>query len=145
MADNNSQKVFTQEDVNRIVAERLAQERKKYEGREDYDAIKAELDSYRADRAHAEMVSRVNACLGDRKFSHKFVEDGIVSAFSKALLEEENKGKTDSEIFDSLTMDEKGILPGIFHPAVTGSGGYIAPMGGFQMDNVIAEAFKPKI
>ena len=144
MADN-TQKVFSQEDVNRIVAERLAQERKKYEGREDYDTIKAELDGYRADRAHAEMVGRVTACLGDRKFAHKYVEDGIISDFAKALVDEANKGKSDTEIFDSLTRDEKGVLPGIFQAQVSGTMGQMAGMGGFHKDDVIAKAFKPKI
>lgn len=142
MSENNT-KVFSQEDVNRIVAERLAQERKKYEGREDYDAIKAELDGYRADRAHAEMVGRVHACLGDRKFAHKYVEDGVISDFAKALADEANQGKTDAEIFDSITRDDKGILPGIFQGMVSGSGGAVPGMGGFQKDDVIAEAFKP--
>lgn len=42
---------FTQEDVNRIVAERLARENKKYEGFDDFKAKAAEFDRIQAENA----------------------------------------------------------------------------------------------
>lgn len=65
-------------------------------------------------RARAEITGRFDKALGDRKFAHEYIRNGVLADFEKALSDESNKGKSDVEIFDSLTKDEKGVKAGLF-------------------------------
>lgn len=86
----------------------------------DTDALQAELDKYRqADEArqkaeqeaaaHAALVERFGKVKGDREFSSKFAEAGLLDEFNKAINDPANTGKGDKELFDDLTKDAAGI------------------------------------
>ena len=82
---------------------------------DDYKAAdeKRKKDQEAAD-LRADHEARFGKVLGDRKFAHQYIHDGVFADFEKALGDEANKGKGDVEIFDSLTKDEKGVKPGLF-------------------------------
>ena len=72
------------------------------EAHKDYDAIKAEVETLRAEKADRAMSDRFNAVVGGKKFLNTYTADGVKKAFVDALALEENKGKTDAEIFAKL-------------------------------------------
>ena len=103
----------------------------------DTDALQAELDKYKqADEArqkaeqevaaHAALVERFGKVKGDREFSSKFAEAGLLDEFNKAISDPANTGKGDKELFDALTKDAAGIWKNpqqepVKVPGVTGS------------------------
>ena len=141
MADNNhGEKVFTQEEVNRIVSERLAQERKKYDGIDDFEAVRAELNKYRTEAAQVAQEKRMAAVMDGREFTNEYTKTGIMAEFRAAVEDPANQEKGDAELFSALTKDKPGIFKSMY-PHVN--------MGGFKSvdssTDMIAEAFKPKI
>lgn len=103
----------------------------------DTEALQAELDKYRqADEArqkaeqeaaaHAALVERFGKVKGDREFSSKFAEAGLLDEFNKAINDPANTGKGDKELFEALTKDAAGIWKNpqketVKVPGVTGS------------------------
>ena len=103
----------------------------------DTDALQAELDKYKkADEArqkaeqeaaaHAALVERFGKVKGDREFSSKFAEAGLLDEFNKAINDPANTGKGDKELFDALTKDAAGLFKNpqqetVKVPGVTGS------------------------
>ena len=103
----------------------------------DTDALQAELHKYKqADEArqkaeqeavaHAALVERFGKVKGDREFSSKFAEAGLLDEFNKAISDPANTGKGDKELFDALTKDAAGIWKNpqqepVKVPGVTGS------------------------
>ena len=86
----------------------------------DVDGMKAKLEEYqKADEArqkaeqeaaaHAALVERFGKVKGDREFSSKFAEAGLLDEFNKAINDPANTGKGDKELFDALTKDAAGI------------------------------------
>lgn len=85
------------------------------------DALQAELDKYRqadearqkADQeaaARAALIERFGKVKGNREFSSKFAEAGLMDEFSKAINNPDNTGKGDKELFDELTKDAAGLF-----------------------------------
>ena len=106
----------------------------------DADALQKIIDDYKAadqkrqadERAAAERAeheSRFNKVLGEREFAHDYIRQGVFADFEKALADEKNKGKGDSDIFDALVKDDKGVKPGLCKPQ-TGGGGGVPGTGG---------------
>lgn len=103
----------------------------------DMDTLQAELEKYRqADEArqkaeqeaaaHAALVERFGKVKGDREFSSKFAEAGLLDEFNKAINDPANTGKGDKELFDALTKDAAGLFKNpqqepVKVPGVTGS------------------------
>jgi len=91
----------------------------------DVEKLQATIDAYKqadvereqkakeAERVSA-LESRFNAVLGGREFAHEYIRNGVFNDFEKALQMETNVGKSDVEIFDSLTKDDKGVKQGLF-------------------------------
>lgn len=77
----------------------------------------------RFEKAHTEVSKNA-------EWYNDFTRDGIFAQFEKALEDDVNKGKSDVQIYESLTRDDKGIKAGIYKPQVTGSGGQFGGMGG---------------
>ena len=73
------------------------------ESHKDYDAIKAEVETLRAEKADRAMSDRFTAVVGGKKFVNTFTADGVKKAFSDALALPENEGKTDEEIYASIS------------------------------------------
>ena len=71
----------------------------------DADKLQAEIDRYKQAEAQRQ-ESRFNAVVGERKFVHDFVRQGVLSEFEKALADKANEGKGDAAIFDGLTRDK---------------------------------------
>ena len=103
----------------------------------DVDGMKAKLEEYqKADEArqkaeqeaaaHAALVERFGKVKGDREFSSKFAEAGLMDEFNKAINDPANTGKGDKELFEALTKDAAGIWKNpqqetVKVPGVTGS------------------------
>lgn len=139
--ENKGEKVFTQEQVNQIVSERLAQERRKFAGIEDPAALQAELDKYRAQAAQDTLRKRMEPLMGGREFVNGYTEAAVLKEFGEALNAPENAGKADTELFDALIKDKDGVFKSKYPPT---------NMGGFgsapdHMVDPIAQAFKPQI
>ena len=69
-------------------------------------AEKQRKDAEIAAAARAEMIERMDAVLGDRKFVHDKLRDIAVSEFESAIKDKANRGKSDKDIFDALTQDK---------------------------------------
>ena len=136
---NPGEKVFTQDEVNKIVSDRLAQERKKW-GDSDPATLRAELDRYRAEAAQAALNERMSAVLAGREFLNEYTRRGVLADFEAAVNDPENMGRGDAELFSQIVKDREGIFKSA-HPPVN-MGGFKDLDGGADM---IAEAFKPKI
>lgn len=107
----------------------------------DAAKLKKELEDYRqaeADRKKAEdaaqaraaVEARFNSAVGERKFVHEFVRNGVLGEFEKALSDKANEGKGDKDVFDQLTRD-KDYFASMNPPAPN--------MGGIGGDNVNAQ------
>lgn len=96
------------------------------------DEYKAADEQRKADEAAAQaraaLETRFNGVLGERKFANDYTRDGVFGEFEKTINADENKGKSDKEIFDALVNDDKGVKPGIF--ATMNPGGQMRGMGG---------------
>ena len=53
----------------------------------------------------AELNERFSAVTGEKEFIHDYVRAGVLNDFGKALEDKANRGKSDAEIFESLTKD----------------------------------------
>ena len=98
------------------------------------DELQKQIDEYKAadekrkadEQAaaeRAELMERMDAVLGDRKFIHDRMRDLVADDFSAALKDKANRGKADKEIFDAVTLD-KGYFASQNPPAEN--------MGGFN-------------
>ena len=83
----------------------------------DLDKVQKELDDYKAaeqkriadEKAateRSELMSRLDAVMGDRKFIHDRMRDIVADEFGKALSDKANIGKADKDIFDAVTKDQ---------------------------------------
>ena len=109
----------------------------------DTEALQEELDKYKqADEArqkaeqeaaaHASLVERFGKVKGDREFSSKFAEAGLLDEFNKAINDPANTGKGDKELFDALTKDAAGLFKNpqqetVKVPGVTSPGEKVEP------------------
>ena len=106
------------------------------EWKSKYEAIVAENDAKakqaEADRILAEknesITKRFNTVLGDKKFSHEAIRADYLKKFGDALELEENKSKSDEEIFHTLTKDDGAAFEGV--TAVRIPGGSQSPRTG---------------
>lgn len=83
----------------------------------DLEKVQKELDDYKAAEAQriadekaaaerAELMERMDAVLGDRKFVHARMRDIVADDFAKALADKANRGKADTEVFEAITRDQ---------------------------------------
>ena len=115
----------------------------------DTDALQAELDKYKqADEArqkaeqeaaaHAALVERFGKVKGDREFSSKFAEAGLLDEFNKAINDPANTGKGDKELFDALTKDAAGLFKNPQQEPVKIAGVNTAPGAKYTADQIRA-------
>lgn len=87
----------------------------------DMETLQAELDKYKqaeAQRqqaekeaaAHAAKVERFTSAKGDKQFSSKYAENGVLEAFLGAIDDPANAGKSDAELFEAITGGETGLF-----------------------------------
>lgn len=83
----------------------------------DLEKVQKELDDYKAAEAQriadekaaaerAELMERMDAVLGERKFVHDRMRDIVADDFAKALADKANRGKADTEVFEAITRDQ---------------------------------------
>lgn len=122
--NNDKGKMFTQDDVNRIVSERLKEERQRAAEPNPQDAREIEL---------TKRESKLNC--------RDFLEENKYKVELLDILD-----TTDVEKFKKTVKDLSELVPGIRTDAVTAvklPGG--KPHGTFSKDDLIATAFKPNI
>ncbi len=91
------------------------------EWKSKYEAIVAENDAKakqaEADRILAEKTEntkkRFDAVVGDKKFSHEAIKESYFKKFSDAIELEENKSKSDDQIFHDLHKDDATAFAGV--------------------------------
>ena len=99
--------------------------------RQDYDAVVQERDTLRAEKADREMTDRFNAVVGTNKFKNTFTADGVRKLFADAVALPENEGKTDADIFASISKDKEAEwYESTVHVSMTPSAGRIVPPDG---------------
>ena len=87
----------------------------------DMETLQAELDKYKqaeAQRQQAEKeaaaraakVERFTSAKGDKQFSSKYAENGVLEAFLGAVDDPANAGKSDAELFEAITGGETGLF-----------------------------------
>lgn len=83
----------------------------------DVDKLQKQIDAYKAAdeqrvkeaeaaQERAEIMERMNAVLGERKFVHDRMRDLVAEDFKAALADKQWRGKGDKEIFDAITKDQ---------------------------------------
>lgn len=83
----------------------------------DLEKVQKELDDYKAAEEQrvkdakaaeerAELMNRMDAVMGDRKFIHDRMRDIVADEFGKAIKDKANLGKADKDIFDAVTKDQ---------------------------------------
>ena len=91
------------------------------EWKSKYEAIVAENDAKakqaEADRILAEKTEntkkRFDAVVGDKKFSHEAIREAYLKKFADAIELEENKSKSDGDIFHALSKDDATAFEGV--------------------------------
>lgn len=73
----------------------------------DYDAILQERDSLVAEKAENAFQERFRNVLGDNKPKNTFTREGLANAFRAEVAKEENAGKTDADIFNTIIDGHK--------------------------------------
>ena len=150
----SSERMFTQTQVNAIVQDRLAREREKLadgsEYKDQYEAMKKELESVKAEQARAAKEAAVRAYYESKSVTGQALEIAMRGSGEEiAALELGEDGK----VKDFSSID--GLIGGVFSSLVS-TGGPTAgkmrvlmgfPLGGSNVhsDDAIADAFKPKI
>lgn len=85
-----------------------------------------------ADRILAEKNENINkrfeSVLGDKKFNHDAIKADYLKKFSEAIELEENKSKSDADIFHELTKDDASAFVGV--TTVKLAGGKTIGIGG---------------
>ena len=85
-----------------------------------------------ADRILAEKTENTNkrfeAVLGDKKFNHDAIRTDYLKKFGEAIELEENKSKSDADIFHELTKDDASAFVGV--TAIKLAGGKTIGIGG---------------
>ncbi|MEG0935555.1 MAG: hypothetical protein RSJ41_08175 [Clostridia bacterium] len=93
----------------------------------DTEKLRAQLDAYRQteearakkaseDARRASIEDRFDAVVGERKFLHPLVRNGVLDAFDAAVSDAANRGKGDKALFDALTK-EQGFFASLNPPA----------------------------
>lgn len=86
-----------------------------------FEALQADTEA-KAKAAEAERVlaakkknikDRFDACVGDKAFTHEAVMNAYLDKFEKAVEAVENQGKTDADVFHSLTKDDASAFKGV--------------------------------
>lgn len=88
---------------------------------DNVDDLKKKIEDFeKADRERKEneekaqkesaLKERFKIAVGDKKFLNDFTEKGILDEWKKALEDEKNAGKSDSDIYSELTKDREGIF-----------------------------------
>lgn len=104
MADD---KMFTQEQVNQMISDRLARERNTLEH------YKAQMAAEAAAKADADaMRERFTVAMGeDREAVHPRLMELMMEDFKTAVNDPANAGKDDSTVFSSLFADQGYLKP----------------------------------
>lgn len=89
-------------------------------------AKQAEADRILAEKAEA-LNKRFDAVVGDKKFNHDAIKADYLKKFGEALELDENKSKSDADIFHELTKDDASAFTGV--QAVKLAGGRVASSG----------------
>lgn len=91
------------------------------EWKSKYEALQADIDAKeaqaKADKILAEKTEATNkrfeAVLGDKKFNHKAIRADYLKKFGDAIELEENKSKSDADIFRELTENDATAFEGV--------------------------------
>lgn len=140
-------KTFTQDEVNKIVSDRLAREREKQTGGEDYkakyEAAQRELDSIKAGQTRAEKEAAVRAYFEDKQIIGKGLEIAMLCARADidSLVLDGDK-ITDTAALDAMVVG--ALAPLVSHTVTTGATTF-NPAANSGGPDRLADAFKPKI
>ena len=144
-------KLFTQDEVNKIVSDRLAREREKLADeasyRAKYEALSKELESMKAAQTHQQKEDTYRALLKKAGISEKRIAAVIRASAAEidALELDGNGGAVGADkLMDSIKSEWADFIP------VTRTEGAPTPhppVYGYtpSADDKIADAFKPKI
>ena len=107
--------------------------------KDQISSLQKEIDDRKAaDTKAAEeaaVAERFKAAMGDKSFINDFTKAGILAEFTGALAKEENKGKSDADVFSALVKDRDGLFT---NPnPLDSSGGPGKPGGGPMDDNAV--------
>lgn len=140
-------KTFTQAQVNQIVSDRLAREREKQTGSEDYkslyEAAQKELEGIKAGQSRAAKEAAARAYFEDKNIIGKSLDIAMLAARADidGLVLDGDK-ITDTTALEAMVVG--ALAPLVSHTVTTGATTYNPPGNGGGPDR-LADAFKPKI
>ena len=135
--------------ANNALAERDSTIAELEKAKGDTETLQKIIDEYKAadeERKAAEkaaadeaaLAARFDAVATDKKFVNDFTRNGIVAEFKDALAKDENKGKSDTEIFAAMVKDRDGIFVNPNAPQDIPGTGNIPPVGTLDDNQVRA-------
>lgn len=74
------------------------------------DQIAAREQADKEAETEKALNGRFDAAIGENKFINDFTRNGIFAEFKAALEAEENKGKSDADVYAALVKDRNGIF-----------------------------------
>ena len=74
------------------------------------DAEKARTEAEQKAAAEKLISDRFDVAVGQGKFVNDFTRSGILAEFRDAIALDDNKGKSDKEVYDSIVKDREGIF-----------------------------------
>ena len=130
--EQGGERMFTQDDVNRIVSERLARLKNDLSQRDetikkleeasgDAEAIREELRRYKEEEAARKKAEKeaetdrilteaAEQALDGKEFVNEFTRNHFVAELKKAIADPANKGKRAVKLFEEMTKDLDGIF-----------------------------------
>ena len=141
-------KMFTQEEVNRIVSDRLAREREKLadsgEYKAKYEAAQRELESIKAGQARAEKEAAVRAYFENKSITGKALEIAMLAARVEIDDLVLDGGKiTNTTVLDAMMTGT--LAPLVSETVTVGASTEKPPTTVISEPDRLADAFKPKI
>lgn len=141
-------KTFTQEQVNQIVSDRLAREREKQTGSEDYktkyEAAQKELEGIKAGQRRAAKEAAVRAYFEDKNIIGKSLDIAMLAARADIDGLVLDGGKiTDTAALD--VMVSGALAPLVSRTVTTGANAANPPVNTGGGPDRLADVFRPKI
>ena len=150
--DQGGERMFTQDDVNRIISERLARLKNDLSQRDetikkleeasgDAEAIREELRRYKEETDRI-LTEAAEQALDGKEFVNEFTRNHFVAELKKAIADPANEGKGAVKLFEEMTKDMDHIFrnPQLEPLKLPG----VDKLGSMNIEHMISAAFKPK-
>lgn len=113
-----SDDIKTKDETISNLKENLGNNKKLQEKIDEYERAESKRkEEEKKANEEKDFANRFDALEGEKKFINELTKKGIYEEFKEAILKEENKGKGDREVFETLIKDRANIFENPNKPA----------------------------